>query len=47
MLAGLKRAPVEAISVTEVKGFGRQKSYLDQSEYGEAFLPTTVVLGFA
>ena len=41
-LAGLKRAPVEAISVTEVKGFGRQKSYLDQyeqSEYSEAFLP--------
>ena len=26
LLAGLKRAPVEAISVTEVKGFGRQKS---------------------
>ena len=42
LLAGLKRAPVEAISVTEVKGFGRQKSYLDQyeaSEYSEAFLP--------
>jgi len=42
LLAGLKRAPVEAISVTEVKGFGRQKSYLDQyeeSEYSAAFLP--------
>lgn len=42
LLAGLKRAPVEAISVTEVKGFGRQKSYLDQyeeSEYSETFLP--------
>jgi nitrogen regulatory protein P-II 1 len=42
LLAGLKRSPVEAISVTEVKGFGRQKSYLDQygeSEYSEAFLP--------
>ena len=42
LLAGLKRAPVEEISVTEVKGFGRQKSYLDQyeaSEYSEAFLP--------
>ncbi len=42
LLAGLRRAPVEAISVTEVKGFGRQKSYLDQyeeSEYSEAFLP--------
>ncbi len=42
LLAGLKRAPVEAISVAEVKGFGRQKGYLDQyeeSEYSEAFLP--------
>jgi len=42
LLNGLKRAPVEAISVMEVKGFGRQKSYLDQyeeSEYSEAFLP--------
>jgi len=42
LLAGLKRAPVEAISVMEVKGFGRQKSYLDQYEesgYSEAFLP--------
>jgi nitrogen regulatory protein PII len=42
ILAGLRRAPVEALSVTEVKGFGRQKSYLDQyeeSEYSEAFLP--------
>lgn len=42
VLASLKRAPVEAISVTEVKGFGRQKGYLDQyreSEFSEAFLP--------
>ncbi len=42
LLASLKRAPVEAISVTEVKGFGRQKGYLDQyreSEFSEAFLP--------
>lgn len=42
VLENLDRAPVEAISVREVKGFGRQKSYLDQygdSEYSTAFLP--------
>jgi len=42
VLGSLKRAPVEAISVHEVKGFGRQKGYLDQygdSEFSEAFLP--------
>ena len=42
ILASLKRAPVEAISVMETKGFGRQKGYLDQyreSEFSEAFLP--------
>ena len=42
VLEGLKRAPLEALNVREVKGFGRQKSYLDQyadSEYSEAFLP--------
>ncbi|QDV71524.1 Nitrogen regulatory protein P-II [Rosistilla carotiformis] len=42
VLGSLERAPIEAITVTEVKGFGRQKSYLDQygdSEYSEAFLP--------
>jgi nitrogen regulatory protein P-II 1 len=42
ILGSLKRAPVEAISVIEVKGFGRQKGYLDQyqeSEFSEAFLP--------
>ena len=42
VLEGLKRAPLEALQVTEVKGFGRQKSYLDQysdSEFSEAFLP--------
>lgn len=39
---GLKRAPIEAISVREVKGYGRQKETLDQysdSEYATAFLP--------
>ena len=42
VLASLKRAPLEAMTVTEVKGYGRQKSYLDQyqeTEYREAFVP--------
>jgi len=46
ILDGLRRAPLEAIEVTEVKGMGRQKSYLDQytdSEYAEAFLPKVQV----
>lgn len=42
VLEGLKLAPLEALNVREVKGYGRQKSYLDQygdTEYSEAFLP--------
>ena len=42
VLASLRRAPMEALTVTEVKGFGRQKSYLDEyqeTEYSTAFLP--------
>lgn len=42
LLESLRLAPLEALQVTEVKGFGRQKSYLDQyssSEYSLAFLP--------
>lgn len=42
ILDGLRLAPLEALHVREVKGMGRQKSYLDQyteSEYSEAFLP--------
>ena len=42
VLDGLNRAPLEALSVREVKGFGRQKSYLDayeETEYSTAFLP--------
>lgn len=42
LLDALKNAPVEACSVREVKGFGRQKSYLDEyrdSEYSLAYLP--------
>ena len=42
VLEGLKLAPLEALMVREVKGFGRQKSHLDQyddSEFSLAFLP--------
>jgi nitrogen regulatory protein P-II 1 len=46
VLEGLRRAPLEACSVREVKGYGRQKSYLDQyteSEYSLAFLPKVAI----
>lgn len=42
VLEALGHAPLEACQVHEVKGFGRQKSYLDAyrgSEYSLAFLP--------
>ena len=42
VLEALKLAPVEACGVCEVKGYGRQKSYLDEyrgSEYSMAYLP--------
>ena len=42
VLEALKYAPLEAFGVREVKGYGRQKSYLDEyrgSEYSLAFLP--------
>ena len=42
VLESLRLAPLEALQVREVKGFGRQKSYLDQygdSEFSRAFLP--------
>jgi nitrogen regulatory protein P-II 1 len=38
----LRRGPIEALSVREVKGYGRQKDYLDQyreTEYSLAWLP--------
>ena len=47
VLDGLKRAPLEALNVREVKGFGRQKSYLDEygdSEYSLAFLPKVEIV---
>lgn len=42
VLDNLRLAPLEALIVREVKGFGRQKSYLadyGESVYGPAFLP--------
>lgn len=42
VLQALHRAPLEACSVREVKGYGRQKSYLDEyaeTEYSLAYLP--------
>lgn len=42
VLDGLKRAPLEALSIREVKGYGRQKNYLDDyegSEFAQAFVP--------
>jgi len=42
VLDALKHAPLEACGVREVKGYGRQKSYLDEyhgSEYSSAYLP--------
>ena len=42
VLDALKHVPLEACGVCEVKGYGRQKSYLDEyrgSEYSMAYLP--------
>jgi nitrogen regulatory protein P-II 1 len=42
VLEAIKRAPLEAMTVSEVKGYGRQKSYLDEyqeTEFSEAFVP--------
>jgi nitrogen regulatory protein PII len=42
ILDALKLAPIEACGVCEVKGYGRQKNYLDEyhgSEYSMAYLP--------
>ena len=42
ILDALRRAPLEAVSVAEVKGMGKQKSYLDHyadTEYARTFLP--------
>jgi len=42
ILDALRRAPLEAVSVVEVKGMGKQKTYLDRytnTEYARTFLP--------
>lgn len=42
VIENLRFAPLEGLMVQEVKGYGRQKSYLENysdSEYGLAFLP--------
>jgi nitrogen regulatory protein P-II 1 len=42
VLEALRRAPLEACQVREVKGYGRQKSYLDRygdTEFSLAYLP--------
>jgi nitrogen regulatory protein P-II 1 len=42
IVEALRRAPLEALTVREVKGYGRQKDYLreySQTEYALAFLP--------
>jgi len=42
VLEALKLAPLEACTIREVKGYGRQKNYLDRygdSDYSLAFLP--------
>ena len=42
VLEALRLPPLQACTVREVKGYGRQKSYLDQygdSEYSLAYLP--------
>jgi nitrogen regulatory protein PII len=52
ILEGLRRAPLEAMHIREVKGMGRQKSYLDEydeydeSEYATAFLPKVEITAF-
>ena len=47
VLEAIKRAPLEAMTVSEVKGYGRQKSYLDEykeTEFSEAFLPKVQIM---
>lgn len=42
VLDALQHAPLEVCEIREVKGYGRQKNYLDEyrgSEYSLAFLP--------
>src|SRR2546421_11214981 len=50
VVEALRRAPLEALTVREVKGYGRQKEYLaeyGQSEYALAFLPKVEIEAWA
>lgn len=47
VLENLRLAPLEALAVREVKGFGRQKNYLDEYRAGDfesVFLPKVEIL---
>jgi nitrogen regulatory protein PII len=47
VLEALRHAPIEACQVSEVKGYGRQKSYLDQycgGEFSSAYLPKVEII---
>lgn len=47
VVEALRRAPVEALTVREVKGYGRQKDHLDQygqSDFALAFLPKVEIV---
>ena len=47
VLAALTEMPVEALTVREVKGYGRQKNYLaayGDNEYSMAFLPKVEIV---
>jgi nitrogen regulatory protein PII len=42
VIAAMAELPIDEISIREVKGFGRQKNYLDRyrdNEYSGAFIP--------
>lgn len=42
LIEALTKAPIEALAVNEVRGYGRQKDYLNQygeTDYALAFLP--------
>jgi nitrogen regulatory protein P-II 1 len=50
VVEALRRAPLEALTVREVKGYGRQKDHLaeyGQSEYALAFLPKVEIEAWA
>jgi nitrogen regulatory protein PII len=50
VLDSLKSVPIESCDVCEVKGYGRQKNYLDQyadGEYAAAFLPKVEIIVWA